>query len=110
MIAHGMQVELASLDYKASRLVRSLDAVSGQRGGFGEGGLTEVVSARCARAPHPAHLEREGALLCLVIVAATLSDPAPLRSGAPYSGRTTGEYITNVAKASHPKHCAITKC
>ncbi len=44
----GMQVELASLDYKASRLVRSLDAASGRRGGFGEGGLTEVVSARCA--------------------------------------------------------------
>ena len=44
-----MQVELASLDYKASRLVRSLDAASGQRGGFGEGGLTEVVSARYAR-------------------------------------------------------------
>ncbi|CAL5220216.1 g2192 [Coccomyxa viridis] len=41
-----LQVELASLDYKASRLVRSLDAASGQRGGFGEGGLTEVVSAR----------------------------------------------------------------
>lgn len=43
-----VQVELASLDYKASRLVRSLDAASGQRGGFGEGGLTEVVSARCS--------------------------------------------------------------
>ena len=51
MAVHGMQVELASLDYKASRLVRSLDAASGQRGGFGEGGLTEVVSARCILMP-----------------------------------------------------------
>lgn len=42
------QVEMAALDYKASRLVRSVDAATGQRAGFGEGGLTEVVSARCA--------------------------------------------------------------
>ncbi|CAL8470607.1 g10149 [Coccomyxa elongata] len=41
-----LQVEMASLDYKASRLVRSMDAVTGQRAGFGEGGATEVVSAR----------------------------------------------------------------
>lgn len=40
------QVELAAVEYKASRLVRALDAASGQRAGFGEGGLTEVVSAR----------------------------------------------------------------
>lgn len=48
MSNNGAQVELAALDYKASRLVRSLDSASGQRGGFGEGGLTEVVSARWA--------------------------------------------------------------
>ena len=36
------------MEYKASRLVRALDAASGQRAGFGEGGLTEVVSARSA--------------------------------------------------------------
>ncbi|BDA45810.1 probable GTPase HflX [Coccomyxa sp. Obi] len=41
-----LQVEMASLDYKASRLVRSLDTATGQRAGFGEGGATEVVSAR----------------------------------------------------------------
>lgn len=40
------KVEMASLDYKASRLVRNVDAATGQRAGFGEGGLTEVVSAR----------------------------------------------------------------
>ncbi len=39
---------MASLDYKASRLVRSMDAATGQRAGFGEGEATEVVSARYA--------------------------------------------------------------
>lgn len=40
------QVELAALDYRSSRLVRTLGSKTGQRGGFGEGGTTEVVSAR----------------------------------------------------------------
>lgn len=40
------QVEMAALDYRASRLVRTLDPVTGKRGGFDEG--SEVVSARCA--------------------------------------------------------------
>ena len=83
MVAHEMQVELASLDYKASRLVRSLDAASGQRGGFGEGGLSEVVSARCALGPRLAHLEREGVLQYSMNVAATASDPASLQSLGP---------------------------
>ncbi|KAK9826096.1 hypothetical protein WJX81_002388 [Elliptochloris bilobata] len=39
-----LQVEMAALDYRASRLVRTLDPVTGKRGGFGEG--SEVVSAR----------------------------------------------------------------
>lgn len=41
-----LQVELAQLDYGASRLVRVLDTASGQRRGFGLGGEVEVVSAR----------------------------------------------------------------
>ncbi|KAL0050946.1 hypothetical protein WJX82_010817 [Trebouxia sp. C0006] len=41
-----LQVELAALEYRSSRLVRVLDAATGQRMGFGEGGATEVVSAR----------------------------------------------------------------
>ena len=41
-----VQVELAALDYRSSRLVRVLNAATGQRMGFGEGGATEVVSAR----------------------------------------------------------------
>ncbi|KAK9828582.1 hypothetical protein WJX72_000864 [[Myrmecia] bisecta] len=41
-----LQVELASLEYKASRLVRVADPNSGGRKGFGEAGSTEVVSAR----------------------------------------------------------------
>ena len=40
------QVELASLQVKASRLVRSVDAASGMRRGFGADGQTEIVSAR----------------------------------------------------------------
>ena len=40
------QVELAALEYRSSRLVRVLDSASGQKLGFGEGGATEVVSAR----------------------------------------------------------------
>ena len=43
----SLQVELAALEYRSSRLVRVLDAATGQRLGFGEGGATEVVSARC---------------------------------------------------------------
>ncbi len=42
----AVQVELAALEYRSSRLVRVLDAATGQRMGFGEGGATEVVSAR----------------------------------------------------------------
>ena len=41
-----LQVELAALDYRSSRLVRVLDAATGKRMGFGEDGATEVVSAR----------------------------------------------------------------
>ena len=41
-----MQVELAALEYRSSRLVRVLNSATGQRMGFGEGGATEVVSAR----------------------------------------------------------------
>ena len=41
-----LQVELAALEYRSSRLVRVLDTGTGQRLGFGEGGATEVVSAR----------------------------------------------------------------
>ncbi|DBA79692.1 TPA: hypothetical protein ACH3X1_008363 [Trebouxia sp. C0004] len=41
-----LQVELAALEYRSSRLVRVLDAATGQRMGFGEGGASEVVSAR----------------------------------------------------------------
>ena len=47
-----VQVELAALEYRSSRLVRVLDAATGQRMGFGEGGATEVVSARWKPA-HP---------------------------------------------------------
>ena len=39
------QVEMAALEHRASRLVRTLDSITGKRGGFGEG--SEVVSARC---------------------------------------------------------------
>lgn len=39
------QVELASLDYQKTRLVRALGK-DGTRLGFGEGGAAEVVSAR----------------------------------------------------------------
>lgn len=46
-----VQVELAALDYRSSRLVRALDSRTGERMGFGEGGTTEVVSARCASPP-----------------------------------------------------------
>lgn len=42
----AVQVELAALEYRSSRLVRVLDTATGQRMGFGEGGATEVVSAR----------------------------------------------------------------
>ena len=41
-----MQVEMAALELRASRLVRGRDAASGQRGGFGEQGASAVVSAR----------------------------------------------------------------
>ncbi|KAL3161798.1 hypothetical protein ABBQ38_008890 [Trebouxia sp. C0009 RCD-2024] len=41
-----LQVELASLEYRSSRLVRVLDTATGQRLGFGVDGATEVVSAR----------------------------------------------------------------
>ena len=41
-----MQVEMASLNYKNSRLVRSVDSKTGARKGFGIDGITEVVSAR----------------------------------------------------------------
>lgn len=41
---------MASLTYKASRLVRGTDA-TGRRAGFGEQGQTEVVSARSALSP-----------------------------------------------------------
>ncbi|KAK9812168.1 hypothetical protein WJX73_001336 [Symbiochloris irregularis] len=41
-----LQVEMASLDLRASRLVRSVASHTGQRAGFGEEGATEVVSAR----------------------------------------------------------------
>lgn len=46
--ASCVQVELAALEYRSSRLVRVLDKATGQRLGFGEGGATEVVSARYA--------------------------------------------------------------
>lgn len=39
---------MAALEYRASRLVRTLDPITGKRGGFGEG--SEVVSARCSPA------------------------------------------------------------
>lgn len=39
-------MELAGLEYKASRLVRVADPSSGKRRGFGLGGEVEVVSAR----------------------------------------------------------------
>ncbi|GAB4821475.1 hypothetical protein N2152v2_008521 [Parachlorella kessleri] len=41
-----LQVELASLEYKASRLVRVVDPRTGKRRGFGLNAETEVVSAR----------------------------------------------------------------
>lgn len=41
-----LQVELASLNYAASRLVRVVDAASGRRTAFGLDGDVEVVSAR----------------------------------------------------------------
>ncbi|KAL3161447.1 hypothetical protein ABBQ32_010332 [Trebouxia sp. C0010 RCD-2024] len=41
-----LQVELAALEYRSSRLVRVLDTATGQRLGFGVDGATEVVSAR----------------------------------------------------------------
>ncbi|KAL4437274.1 hypothetical protein ABPG75_004413 [Micractinium tetrahymenae] len=41
-----LQVELASLNYAASRLVRIVDASTGRRTAFGLEGDTEVVSAR----------------------------------------------------------------
>ena len=41
-----LQVELASLNYAASRLVRTVDAATGRRTAFGLDGGTEVVSAR----------------------------------------------------------------
>ena len=37
---------MAALELRASRLVRARDAASGQRGGFGDQGMTQVVSAR----------------------------------------------------------------
>lgn len=46
------QVELAALEYRSSRLVRVLDSATGQRMGFGEGGATEVVSARYTSHTH----------------------------------------------------------
>ena len=42
----SVQVELASLEYKASRLVRVVDPRTGKRRGFGLNAETEVVSAR----------------------------------------------------------------
>jgi len=48
---------MAALEYRGSRLVRTLDPLTGRRGGFGEG--SEVVSARCAaRAPRGADARR----------------------------------------------------
>ncbi|PRW45451.1 GTP-binding chloroplastic [Chlorella sorokiniana] len=41
-----LQVELASLEYKASRLVRVVDASTGKRTAFGLEGDVEIVSAR----------------------------------------------------------------
>lgn len=48
MIVNHVQVELAALEYRSSRLVRVLDTATGQRLGFGVDGATEVVSARYA--------------------------------------------------------------
>ena len=48
--ACGTQVEIAKLEYRASRLVRATNTETGKKGGFGEQGGSEVVSARCARA------------------------------------------------------------
>ena len=45
-VSGGVQVEMAALQYRSSRLVRGLDAKTGERKGFGEDGRTEVVSAR----------------------------------------------------------------
>lgn len=42
---------MASLSYKNSRLVRSLDTKTGARKGFGLDNATEVVSARCSNFP-----------------------------------------------------------
>ena len=51
------QVEMAALSHRASRLVRGTSASTGRREGFGagEGGVTEVVSARCARHTRACH-------------------------------------------------------
>lgn len=47
-VTGGAQVEMAALSHRASRLVRATSAATGRRAGFGagEGGVTEVVSAR----------------------------------------------------------------
>lgn len=45
LIESLLKVQLAALEYEASRLVRILDD-QGRRLGFGEGGAIEVVSAR----------------------------------------------------------------
>lgn len=42
----GGKVEMAQLEYRASRLVRGVSAAAGLRAGFGEASATEVVSAR----------------------------------------------------------------
>ncbi len=60
---------MASLDYKASRLVRSVDAATGQRAGFGEGGATEVVSARCALTLTWSHRTDGSDMVCTVTTA-----------------------------------------
>eukprot|EP00884_Botryococcus_braunii_P017700 jgi/Botrbrau1/4613/Bobra.60_2s0096.2 len=42
----GRKVEMAQLEYQASRLVRGVSAAAGLRAGFGDASATEVVSAR----------------------------------------------------------------
>lgn len=39
-------MDIAKLEYRASRLVRATNDATGKKGGFGEGGASEVVSAR----------------------------------------------------------------
>jgi hypothetical protein len=80
-LPYNAQVEMAALEYRASRLVRTLDPLTGRRGGFGEG--SEVVSARCAARARVARQTRAAGPGLPGEAPCAVREAAALRAGLP---------------------------